>query len=219
MHLLGRKTDAMIPVPASLYADKPRRALTERVGLASDTLPAGGNFHPEEDVLSYLLDQVDQTKPRSIVQLGASMAAPLIARAAGPEAELVVLETCDRMAAVTRRMLSAAEAQATVLDAELQDYDKHNIWYPRHMMGRLPSEIDMLFIDGPGHFAGRTPRWPAGPELFHRLSASGIVVLDDGHRVKEKKTLKRWEEDFPHLRQTRTGTSGGAVMLCRDEGG
>lgn len=215
MHLHRRKTGAMAPVPASLYATRSHRALTDRVGLAADTLPAGGNFHPEEDVLSLLVDQIEQHRPRVILQLGASMATPLMALAAGPGAEITVVESCGRMAAVTRRLLQAAGVRAAVLEAELHAYDKHNLWYPRHMVGRLPEQIDFMFIDGPGHFAGRTPRWPAGPELFGRLAPSGIVVLDDGRRVKEKKTLQRWAEDYPHLSQTMTETSGGAVILSR----
>lgn len=205
----------MAPGLASLYTAQSKRALTGRVGLRADTLPQGGNFHPEEDVLTLLLDRIEEDRPRTIVQLGGSMAAPLMALAAGPEAELVVVESCGRMARITQRMLDAAEADARVLETELQSYDQHNLWYARSVVAQLPPEIDLLFIDGPGHFAGRTPRWPAGPELFGRIAPSGIVVLDDGRRVKEKKALKRWAEEFAHLRQTATSTSGGAVVLTR----
>ncbi|MEM9139074.1 MAG: hypothetical protein AAGB15_04530 [Pseudomonadota bacterium] len=200
---------------ASHYTAQSKRALTSRVGLRADTLPQGGNFHPEEDVLALLLDHIDQHRPRTIVQLGGSMAAPLMALAAGPDVDLTVVESCGRTARITRRMLQASGAEAAVLETELQPYDKHNLWYARSVTGQLPHRIDLLFIDGPGHFAGRMPRWAAGPELFSRLAPSGTVVLDDGRRVKEKKTLKSWAEEFPDLCQTATKTSSGAVVLRR----
>ena len=126
---------------------------------------------------------------------------------------ITVLETDNRMVQATERMLRSVDGHAKIIQTDLDHYDKHNLWYPRHVLNRVPTQIDVLFVDGPGHFAGRTPRWPAGPELFPRLSDRGIVVLDDGRRVKEKKALKRWAEDFPSLQQIDTNTSGGAVLL------
>ena len=198
---------------ASIYASRSGRALTDRFGLRPDSLPAGGNFHPEEDVLMLLADLASGDWVRNVVICGAGSAVAVAAAAMDGRGEITVLETDSRMIHVTRRLLAGMNGAAHIVETDLEQFDKHNLWYPRHVMSEVPDQIDLLFIDGPGHFAGRTPRWPAGPELFPRLSNRGIVVLDDGRRVKEKKALKRWAEDFPGLQQSDTKTSGGAVLL------
>lgn len=205
-------------IPASPYAGRDRRPLTESLDLAPDALPAGGSFHPEEDVLELLADEVRRARPAQAVALGAGLGAVVIARAqalAGA-GRLWVMADDQRAMALTGEMLAAVGAGAELIAAELEAYDGHNLWYARHLMDRLPDRIDLMFIDGPGHFAGRMPRWPAGPELFGRLAPDGAAVLDDGARVKQKKTLKAWARAFPDLEQRATGTSGGAVILRRN---
>lgn len=200
----------MAHAPASFYAHKKRRDLTEKLGLSPDALPAGGNFYPEEDVLVLLAEEVSGREAPVAVACGGG---PAVAVMAAAGAGVTVLETDGRMADLTTEMVAAVGAKARVIETGLDDYDKHNMWYPRHTLNSLPDRIDILFLDGPGHFAGRMPRWPAGPELFGRLAPNGIVVLDDGRRVKEKKALERWAEQFPTLEQIKTNTSGGAVLL------
>lgn len=205
-------------IPASLNADGAHRALTESLGLAPDALPAGGNFHPEEDVLELLADQVRRRRPARAVALGGGLGAVVMARALTQAecGQLWVIGDDRRAMALTGEMLEAVQAAAVLIEAELEPYDARNLWYPRDSAARLPDRIDFLFIDGPGHFAGRVPRWPAGPELFGRLAPGGAAVLDDGGRVKQKKALQAWAREFPDLEQRATGTSGGAVILCRN---
>ena len=196
---------------ASVYTSQTRRPLTQLLGLPADVLPGGGNFYPEEDALILLAGLAADRQ--SIVICGGGPAAAVAARAMNGQGHVTVLETCGRMAQMTETYLKAVDCSADIIETGLEGYDKHNLWYPRHVLNRVPQGIDLLFIDGPGHFAGRMPRWAAGPELFPRLAASGIVVLDDGGRVKEKKALKRWAEDFPWLSQTKPKKSGGAIVL------
>lgn len=202
--------------PASIYASRDRK-LCKMLELAPDAIPSGGNFYPEEDVLVLLAEEVLNSHPTHALALGGGVAVAVIARAqqlAGG-GDLWVLEDDDRRIGLIGAMLAAIDARATVIEAGLEEYDNHNLWYPRHRLGRVPPQIDLMFIDGPGHYAGRMPRWPAGPELFDRLSPDGVVILDDGKRVKEKKALERWARDFPALEQIQTKTSGGAVLLSR----
>ncbi|MEM6661113.1 MAG: hypothetical protein AAF666_02940 [Pseudomonadota bacterium] len=203
----------MTSAPASLYAHRSKRPLMERLGLRPDALPAGGNFYPEEDVLAMTLDQIKDRPRCETLVLGAGLTVPVLARAVAERGTVTAIDSDGCRIRVTQKMLRGVGAQARCIEVGLQEYDKHHLWYDRHCLDLLPKQIDLLFLDGPGHFAGRTPRWPAGPELFERLAPDGIVVLDDGRRVKEKKTLKRWAEEHPGLEQTKTNTSGGAVVL------
>ncbi|MEM7189871.1 MAG: hypothetical protein AAF439_09690 [Pseudomonadota bacterium] len=203
----------MIAGPSSLYKRRKKRGLTDRLGLTPDALPAGGNFYPEEDVLAMTVDRVADRARCHTVVLGAGLTVPVLARAVDGRGGVTAIESDGCRVRVTEAMLGEIGAEARCIEVGLHEYDRHNLWYDRHCLDLLPEEIDLLFLDGPGHFAGRTPRWPAGPELFTRLAPDAIVVLDDGRRVKEKKTLKRWAEDFPGLEQIKTDTSGGAVVL------
>lgn len=208
---------AMSPRPASFYSHDDDRELTERLGLAPDSLPAAGNWFPDEGVLALLLDIVEARAACEVVVCGAGLSVAVLARACqlagtGP---VTAIESDGKALEVTERLLRAIGANARLMKAELTEYDKHNLWYARWTVAALPPRIDLLFLDGPGHFAGRTPRWPAGPELFPRLAPDGVVVLDDARRVKEKKALQRWAEDFPDLKPEKHRRPGGAVMLRR----
>ena len=207
----------MTPPPASMYDSNSTRTLTDRLGLAPDDLPAAGNWYPEEGVLELLLDVIEGRERCEIVVCGAGLAVAVLARActmAGSGA-VTAIDPDPKAISVTREMLDATGGTARLIRAELTEYDKHNLWYARWSVSELPEAIDLLFIDGPGHFAGRTPRWPAGPELFPRVVPGGVVVLDDAKRVKEKKARQRWAEDFPNFVETKHKRPGGAVMLVR----
>lgn len=200
-----------------MYKSKNKRDLTERLGLAPDALPGAGNWYPEEKVLELLVDLVEARASCQAVVCGAGLSVAVLARACqlagtGP---VWAIESDDRAVAVTRGLLARIGATAQVIKAELTEYDKHNLWYARWSVSGLPDRIDLLFLDGPGHFAGRSPRWPAGPELFPRLASDGAVVLDDSRRVKEKKAVELWANDFPEWKKTKHTRGGGAALLTR----
>ena len=210
----------MVARPASMYRPDTRRDLTERLGLPSNALPGAGNWYPEEGVLALLVDLVEARDPCEVVVCGSGLSVAVLARACqlagtGP---VTSIESDDRAAAVTRRLLNDISAEARIIKTELTQYDKHNLWYARAPLVSLPDRIDLLFLDGPGHFAGRMPRWPAGPELFPRLSEDGVVVLDDSRRVKEKKAMKHWAVGFPDLVVQKHKRGGGAALLVRQKG-
>ncbi|MEL7467129.1 MAG: class I SAM-dependent methyltransferase [Pseudomonadota bacterium] len=206
--------DAM-PIPYSPYASVEDRALLRRLDLAPGTLPAGGNWYPEERTLEAVVDLIETEAPSRVLMLNGGLAVAVFARALKGRGEILVIDHDAQSIRVTAHMLSQVGACAPVriLEAELQDYDKHNMWYDRVLVSELTGTFDLIFIDGPPHFSGRMPRWPAGAELFHRLAPGGIVVLDKARRVKEKKALQRWAEAHPHLSQSRLKRGGGAVVL------
>lgn len=200
-----------------MYQPNSKRDLTERLGLAPDALPGAGGWYPDERVLELLVDLVESRESCQAVVCGAGLSVAVLARACqlagtGP---VWAIESDDRAVAVTRGLLARIGAQAKIIKAELTEYNKHNLWYARWSVSRLPDRIDLLFLDGPGHFAGRMPRWPAGPELFPQLAPDGAVVLDDSRRVKEKKAMELWAKDFPEWTKTKHDRGGGAALLTR----
>lgn len=201
----------------SIRNDAPlaHRTLLARLGLADGTLPLGGNWYPEDKVLEAVLDLIDSLVPNRVLILGGGLAVAVIARALHNVGEVWWVDHDPQIIDVTKGMLACIGDHAPVhlIEAELQQYDKHDLWYDRHVFGGLPDSFDLMFIDGPPHFCGRTPRYPSGPELFHRLAPTGCAVLDKAWRVKEKKALMRWETEYSHLDQSRLKRGGGAVVL------
>lgn len=191
------------------------RPLLDRLDLASGSLPAGGNWYPEDNVLEALTDLIEACLPKRVLALNGGLAIAVLARAMRGHGEIWLLEHDPQVIDVTQHLISqiGEHAPVHVVEAELQDYDKHHLWYDRWVLHRIPNDLDLIFIDGPPHFCGRTPRWPAGRELFHKLAPTGRVVLDKAKRVKEKKALARWAEEFPNMTQSKLKRGGGAVVL------
>lgn len=192
-----------------------KRPLTDRLGLPADSLLWGGNMYPEEQVLVALADLVAERKPVQVVALNSGLAVAVLARSLDGIGQLTVVDHDPQEIEITMGMLASMDshAEVTFLEAELQEYDKHTLWYDRSLLTRLPERIDLLFIDGPPHFCGRAPRYPAGPELFGRIGLGGVVVLEKAGRAKEKKALERWAKEFPALSQARLKRGGGAMTL------
>ena len=189
------------------------RPLMRRIGLADEALPQGGGWYPNDQVLDATLDRLADRKDQHVAVLGGGLAAAILARGLGDCGTVWVVEHDPQVIEITLGMLerSGGRAGVRIIEAELQDYDQHTLWYDRRAVSELPDSLDLIFIDGPPHFCGRMPRYPAGPELFHKLSPDGSVVLDKASRAKEKKTLTRWTGEFPHLAQQKL--KGGAVLL------
>lgn len=174
-------------------------------------LPSGG-FYPEAATLRQIGELARRVRPAVAVALGGGPQAVVLAAMAGAGGDVWVLEHDERMRAVTAELLAEADLRAHLPSVELTGYDRQNQWYDKALVAALPGPIDILVIDGPGHFAGREPRWPAGPELFPCMAYDGIVVLDDAGRAKQGRALKRWASDDPAWSIQHVG---GAAILQR----
>lgn len=53
-----------------------KRKLTERLGLPADALPGAGSWYPEDQVLSLLVDLVEELRPEHCVACGGGPASP-----------------------------------------------------------------------------------------------------------------------------------------------
>ena len=196
-----------------------RKSLLIKLDLAPGDLPAAGEWSADDDMLNLLAQIVFALRPEVVVSCGSGLPLLVIARALdliGSGHVTAIDHDEGAVEDVERRLAGLSlDRRASVHHACLGEYDPHTAWYEREVLTELPGEIDFLFVDGPPIFAGRTPRAPAGPELFPRLTRDGVVLLDDGKRAKEKKTLRIWAETFPHLEQTKLKTERNAVMLRR----
>ncbi|MEM7668977.1 MAG: class I SAM-dependent methyltransferase [Pseudomonadota bacterium] len=219
-----RQEPAPIEAPLASVDAEPadRLALRTALHLAPGVLPAGGDWRAGDDLLLRIVEMILADRPSVVVELGCGLSTAVIARAlerAGT-GHLYSIEYDPTFADDTEDLLRRMELSDRVdlIEAPLEDRDAESKWYELDAIRRIPEDVDLLFVDGPPHFAGKAPRYPAGPELFHRITGNGAVILDDGRRSKEQKVLRMWARDFPEFEQIQMGTRTRAVMLRRRQG-
>ncbi|MBY8974870.1 class I SAM-dependent methyltransferase [Rhodobacteraceae bacterium NNCM2] len=196
------------------------RQLLAKLDLPSGSLPVGGDWRIGDDTLLLLVDHIFETRPDVVVECGTGLSTAALARALdlNGHGQLYSIEhdaafIDDTIELVTRLELGA---NVTLIEAPLDDYGPSGKWYERGGLSRLPQKIDLLLIAGPPLFSGKAPRYPAGPELFGRLSRDGLVLLDDVGRAKQQKVLRMWASEFPEFTQQPTDTVKQAVILRRN---
>src|SRR5436190_20198401 len=80
----------------------------------------------------------------------------------------------------------------------------------------MPEAIDVLVVDGPPSTTAWA-RWPALCALSSRLAPDATVLLDDGRRMNERRTARRWASEHPDLDLFWVNTARGAWRLIRTE--
>ena len=174
-------------------------------------LPRLGGWAITPDLCLWLIEYVRREKPELVVELGAG-------------SSTVILGTALQRFSSNGRLVSVESGElysdsATVLAAEwgLDNVEVRHAplegrWYRRSSLADL-HDIDLLLVDGPPGIAGQQTRYPAVC-LFPRLSASGVVVLDDAARPEEALAVRRWIKEFPMKAET-LSLPRGVVLLSR----
>lgn len=185
-------------------------------------LPITHHWAASPDFLMILLRHIERHRPRVIVECGSgtstvAMAAAL--RALGIEGHIHSIENHPRYAEQTRQNLlqQGLEAYATVVVAPLEErryrgYKQIFNWYGVEPDG-VPDGIDLLVIDGPDGGVNRFARYPAGPELFPKLSRDAHIFLDDAARNDERALIAMWRKSYPDLGARSLVATKGAVEM------
>jgi predicted O-methyltransferase YrrM len=71
-------------------------------------------------------------------------------------------------------------------------------WYDPAKVSELPRGIDLLVVDGPPAVVPWA-RWPALEVLMDRLGPGATVLVDDGRRRDEQRTVFRWRAEHSGL--------------------
>jgi predicted O-methyltransferase YrrM len=179
------------------------QALQQDLDFPKSLPPAGGKAG-SPDFLKTLADYVLAAKPDMVVECGSGVSTVVVARCLqlNGRGRMFSLEHMPQFAEQTRAQLKRQNLSewASVLEAPLDKYSfsgQDYIWY---RADEIPEgAIDLLIVDGPPARTGRTPRYPAGPMLFNRLSPRGVIFIDDAARPEELATIKRWQAEFANL--------------------
>jgi predicted O-methyltransferase YrrM len=170
-----------------------------------------------DEPLRLVLAEID-AGARTIVECGCGRSTVIAARrlrelGAG---SLHALEHDPSWAERTRAALTAEDLDGpVVIDAPLEPHPLAGAgggWYAISALSALPSEIDLLLIDGPpaGDPELRRNRHPALAELGPKLSDGATIVLDDARRAGEREAVALWQTQYPvHFEMQ--GESGAAT--------
>ncbi|MEM7211109.1 MAG: hypothetical protein AAF479_04300, partial [Pseudomonadota bacterium] len=124
-------------ISASVAKEEPRRLL-QRLDLRSGSLPAGGNWYPEDNLLEAMVDMIEARLPERVAMLNGGLSVAVLARAMRDRGTIWLIEHDPQVIDITRAMLAeiGTHAPVNVVEAELQEYDKHHLWYDRWVMHR-----------------------------------------------------------------------------------
>lgn len=178
-------------------------ALQQDLAFAASLPPAGGKA-ASPDFLKLLADHILREKPDIIVECGSGLSSVVASRCLqlNGKGRLFSLEHMEEYADRTRGELARQGLAdwACILDAplEAQQFRERSFsWYRPRGLPDVP--IDLIIVDGPPARTGASPRYPAGPVLFSRLSSRGAVLIDDAARPEELAVIAEWQREFPGL--------------------
>jgi predicted O-methyltransferase YrrM len=169
-----------------------------------------------------LLDLLDASKPKTVVELGSGFSTLLIAAWLKQEGEgrLISFDHQSLWAEKCRTYLRRQEldGRAEVREAALgrrRIAEESFNWY--ELDGRIEdvAEIDLLIVDGPPSQPGKRTRFPALAFFHDRLSKSASIFVDDGNRSGERAMVEAWTREFPGFFSYYTSTLTGYWVLRR----
>lgn len=194
-------------------------ALNALLALALPLPPLRG-WAGSPDFLLALARVVLLRRPATIVECSSGASTVVVARCCQllGAGHVYSLENSGEYAAKTRRMLveQGLESWATVIEAPLVEHELSGERFPWYELdGLAPERIDLLVVDGPPAALKSLARYPAGPLLLPRLTAEGVVMLDDADRPDEQEIVKRWCAANPDLVAESQPAEKGLVVLSR----
>jgi predicted O-methyltransferase YrrM len=188
-----------------------------------DELVAAGPALPSTDwsladeVLAVAVEAVD-AGARTIVECGSGRSTVILGRQLAElrAGSLHSLEHDIAWAEATRDSLATEGlARAEVIPAPLEPHARAagGGWYARHAVALLPTDIDLLLIDGPPAGEPRLyrSRHPALEEIGPRLAPGATIILDDAERPGEAEAVELWSRayglNFVHEQGSRMATA------------
>jgi predicted O-methyltransferase YrrM len=179
-------------------ADK--HALLDRIGLPHDALPHLGSWKADTWFLWRILGAIEKLRPCEVVELGCGASSLVIGKALelNGGGHLTSYDQHAGFVAATAQWLGTHGIQASLRHAPLTEDPTHwgHLWYD---LSALPTEIDLLVIDGPPWTLNPFVRGRA-EVLFERIAPGGMVLLDDAARPGERVVAQRWKRDWPNFR-------------------
>jgi Methyltransferase domain len=160
------------------------------------------------DFMLHIVKHIRLFAPSKIVECGSGTSTMVMAhmlKAFGHHGHIYAIEnhapTVERMREELRQ--HDLERFVTLIVAPLVEkrYDGFETvfnWYDLSSTA-IPSDIDLLVVDGPFSRVNTYARYPAGPELLPKLSRDAHIFIDDAARADERGMLDLWQKLYPDL--------------------
>lgn len=157
--------------------------------------PAPGGWALGPEAIALVHDAVTRRGLRTVVELGPGVSSVILGRAL-PDIEFYGVEHDPFYAQrLADQLRDHAVTNYQVLSAPLvgQQVEGRSVeWYEPVVLEQLPDSIDVLIVDGPPNWDGRSRRAAALPMLGPRLRPGALVVVDDAARPDERKMVTAW---------------------------
>lgn len=191
--------------------------LLERVGLEADALPHLGSWKADTGFLHRIVDAVEAIRPQTVVELGAGASTLVCAKALERNGggRILSYDQHAEFVAATTEWLRDHDARAELRHAPLDDEVPGwpGLWY---RLSELPSQIDLLIIDGPPWTIHPLVRG-AAECLFARLTPGAMILLDDAYRPGERIVASRWRKRHPGISFELVGGSTAGTLIGRKD--
>ncbi|MFT7673806.1 MAG: putative O-methyltransferase YrrM [Gammaproteobacteria bacterium] len=165
-------------------------------------LPLTRHTAASPDFLHLLANEIFRLRPLLIVEVGSgtsTLVAAYCLKKIG-QGKIISLDHLEKYASITQQTIKSHDLDnfAEVVYSPLKTYEKDGaslLWYDDSVLKPVDS-IDLLIVDGPPKGVSELARYPALPLLKDKLHEGSIVLLDDGARVEETKTVALWEKEL-----------------------
>lgn len=169
-----------------------------------------------------LVQQMIESRPNTILELGSGSSTILIARCMkllGCKGyEHFVVDHERKYLELTRQYarLNDVESQISFWECPLEHIGGVNkLWYGDLSEKLNGKKIDLLLIDGPPGLLQEESRYPALPLLYPLLSEHCVIILDDANRIQEKTILEKWISEYPEFNLKYEHHGHGLAILTR----
>jgi predicted O-methyltransferase YrrM len=180
-------------------------------------LPPTRGWAASPDFLTHAYRLATTGEVKVVLECSSGTSTVVLARAMQQQGSghVYSLEHDPGFASLTRGHLLRLGLQdfATVIDAPLVEHELAGERWNWYATGDVPSDIDLLVIDGPPGSAQKLARYPAIPLLKSRLRTSARVILDDADRPDERQVVSRWVRDHEMARDGTPWAEKGAAIL------
>ena len=172
------------------------------------------------DFLKLVVETILTNRPKLVLELGSGVSSVLASKSLekNGEGKLISIDHDDKYADFTRERLDLENLSdiATIITSELitQTINKQNyMWYESTFLNEINQKIDLLIIDGPPRIINKNARYPAIPLLKDHFSDNIIILVDDGKRKDDMKSVQKWIEELNYLNSEFINTEKGTFIL------
>lgn len=185
--------------------------------------PPLGDISLDAQVLRDILELIFKERPKRIVELGAgssTLIMALLGSSLDEPFELISVEhDADHLRYVRSLFAYLEVPECQLVHAPLEQFSvgtSRRSWYSALAISKLPSDIDILIVDGPPNWKQDGARYHAMTFLEDKLANGAHIIVDDTDRRDERRMALQWSRKDNLVLVRRTP---GHVILQRVESG